>query len=316
MARFNNAYLPSGFKFPRYVIERILSRGGFGAVYLAKRDDGKSVAIKEFLPSMLKCRKEEDNGRVTFASVEDAKKFKAGLSSFFQEADTVKKIQNKQIVEILDVFEANSTAYFAMPVEQGCSLQAFVSQRGRLSDELIRKIFIDAATGLKVLHDHGLLHLDIKPGNLWIRPDNSLVILDLGASRSKHNYHLLAPPARTPGYAAPEQHMKKNAIKKPLGIQTDTYGLAATMYACIEGSAPPESIKRKESDMPYSLQRKGQVSDGLLEIIDQGLSLRVERRIQSAEDFRKKLLMLPQLPDVSFYGLNLNRNSPGLLPIK
>lgn len=312
MAVFNNAYLPSGFKLPRYTIERRLSRGGFGAVYLAKRDDGKSVALKEFLPSMLKCRSETDNGRVNFASVEDAKKFKAGLSSFFQEADTVKKIQNKQIVEILDVFEANSTAYFAMPVEQGCSLQYFVAQRGRLSDEVIRKIFIDAATGLNVLHERGLLHLDIKPGNLWIRPDNSLVILDLGASRSKTNYQLLAPPARTPGYAAPEQHMKKNAIKKNLSIQTDTYGLAATMYACIEGTAPTVATKRKENDIPYSLLRKGQVSDGLLEIIDQGLSLKIEKRIQSAEEFRKKLLMLPKLPEVSFYGLNLNRNAPPL----
>lgn len=311
-----NVYLPKGFKLQRYTIQARAKPGGFGIVYLARREDGTSVAIKEFLPASLRCRTQSDNGRVAFDNPEDAKKFKEGLDSFFQEADTVAKIRDPRIIEILDVFEANGTAYFVMPYERGCNLHDYIRyNNGKLPDAEIRDLFVDACSGMQVMHDHDLLHLDIKPGNLWVRPDNSLIILDLGAARNKYNYHLFGPAARTPGYAAPEQHSSVNKIANvPLTVKTDTYGLATSMYACVEGSAPPPANVRVKSDVPLSIMRKGQASSDLLALIDKGMSLDVKDRFATADEFKEHLLRLPRLKYSShFYmDLKISNNAPPL----
>lgn len=318
-SELKNVYLPKGFKLQRYTIQEKAKPGGFGIVYLARREDGLSVAIKEFLPASLRCRTAADNGRVSFDNTDDARKFKDGLNSFFQEADTVAKIRDPQIIEILDVFEANGTAYFVMPYERGCSLHDYIKYRGgRIADAEIRDLFIYACSGLQVLHEHDLLHLDIKPGNLWVRPDNSLILLDLGASRNKYNYHLFGPSARTPGYAAPEQHSSLNKTANvPLTVKTDTYGIATSMYACIEGSAPPAANLRVKENIPLSIIRRGQSSSELLKLIDRGMSLDVKGRIPSAEEFKSLLLGLPRLKyECNFYNLKVSNNAPKLPPIE
>jgi len=298
-----NAFLPSGFRLPRYIIEKMNSYGGFGVIYIAKHEDGRTVALKEFLPSMLNCREKiiktkEGNleAPVVLKDPESIKKFNKGLDAFFKEADTVARIRDDRVVAILDVFEANGTAYFAMPLEQGETLNKLIKRnRFGVSEKRIQQIFIDAASGIEVLHNHGILHLDIKPGNLWVRPDGSVLVLDLGASREKENYQLLGPAARTAGYAAPEQH---TSIKKAkLSVQTDVYGLAASMYSCLEGKAPPEAPLRKETDLDYSILRAGQYSSGLLELIDDGLRLKQEDRIQTAAQFKDRLSRLSRLSD-------------------
>lgn len=293
-----NVFLPPGFKLPRYTIEKRLSAGGFGAIYVAKHDNGYTVALKEFLPSALDCRNETDKGFVRCKDEESQNKFLKGLDIFFKEADTVAKIRDDRVVAILDVFTANGTAYFAMPLEQGETLQRLIKRnQNRIPERRIQQIFIDAASGIEVLHAHGLLHLDIKPGNLWVRPDGSVVVLDLGASREQDNYHLFGPPARTPGYAAPEQHKSYKTTK--LTIQTDVYGLASSMFCCFEGKAPKVASDRKESDLPYHKLRMGQADDFLLKLIDDGMELNINKRIKTAEEFKERLLKIPRLSEVN-----------------
>lgn len=310
MANFQNHYLSpkSSLQGNKYIIERKISSGGFGAVYLARDVMERSVAIKEFLPSGIPCRTNPNDNAINIQSEEDKNNFSLGLEAFFQEADTVAKINNDKIIRIWDVFKDNGTAYFVMPIEQGESLYSYsMRQEKRISDEEIRRIFIDASIGLASLHEHNLLHLDLKPGNLWVRPNGNLVILDLGASRDKNNYLNLKPPARTPGYAAPEQHSRNKGGIKELSVRTDIYGMSATIYACIEKKSPIESVKRKENDIPYRYIRAGQVDDGLLRIIDDGLMLDPEARIQDANELRERLEKLPKLSSDSFKTFSLNK---------
>lgn len=297
ISKSKNIFLPPGFKLPRYTIEKRLSAGGFGAIYVARHENGSTVALKEFLPSALECRTENDNGFVHCKDQENQEKFQKGLDVFFKEADTVAKIRDDRVVAILDVFTANGTAYFAMPLEQGETLQRLIKRKGSLLPEKrIQQIFIDATSGIEVLHKHGLLHLDIKPGNLWVRPDGSVVVLDLGASREQENYQLFGPPARTPGYAAPEQHKSYKTTK--LTIQTDVYGLASSLYCCFEGKAPKVATERNETDIPYAKLRMGQASHNLLKLIDDGMELSVEKRIKTASEFKERLLKIPRLSEV------------------
>lgn len=307
MASFSNYYLnyKSSLQGNKYIIQRKISSGGFGAVYLARDIMGRSVAIKEFLPSGIKCRTNPNDPMINIESEEDKNNFSLGLEAFFQEADTVAKINNDKIIKIWDVFKDNGTAYFVMPIEQGESLFSYsVRQKKRIPDEELKHIFIDACVGLASLHEHNLLHLDLKPGNLWVRPNGDLVILDLGASRDKNNYLNLKPPARTPGYAAPEQH-GRGKVRKELTIKTDVYGMSASIYACIEKRSPKEANKRTEKDIPYRYIRAGQVNGELLKIIDDGLMLDPDARIKDANELRLRLERLPKMSTDSFKTFSL-----------
>jgi hypothetical protein len=90
-------------------------------------------------------------------------------------------------------------------------------------------------------------------------------------------------------------------------VRTDVYGMAASIYSCIERHPPIEATKRKESDIPYQLLRAGQVSDGLLQVIDDGLMLNPKDRIKSANEFRERLESLPKLSTDSFKTFSLNK---------
>lgn len=288
-----NDCLRPGFRLSRYTILRRLSAGGFGVVYVARREDGQLVAIKEFLPALLACRTPEDRGRVRPNTPASARRFREGLEAFFREADTLARIHDERVIAVWDVFEANGTAYFAMPVEKGTTLQAAIRGTSRPLDEgFVCDVFVRACQGVEVLHRHSLLHLDIKPSNLWLRPDGGVVVLDLGASRWEDEDGRTGQLARTPGFAAPEQH---GAVKvKDLTLRTDVYGLAASLYAALEGSPPLPAPQRRPGQSGLALQRLGQRSSGLLAIVDKGMALHTEARFASVSEMRQALERLPR----------------------
>lgn len=292
--KFANDPLRPGFRLSRYTIVRRLSAGGFGVVYVARREDGKLVALKEFLPSVIACRRPEDKGVIKLRGSTDTRRFRDGLEAFFREADTLAKIHDDRVIAVWDVFEANGTAYFAMPVEKGITLQAAIRGNPRpLGNALVRDLFVRACQGVEVLHQHGLLHLDLKPSNLWLRPDGSVVVLDLGASRWEDEEGRTGQLARTPGFAAPEQH---GAVKvKDLTVRTDVYGLAATLHATLEGSPPPSAPGRSPKDPPLALRRLGQHSSRLLAVVDRGMALPPADRWPTVAAFRQELEKLPPL---------------------
>lgn len=311
---FTNDPLRPGFELSRYQIVRRLSSGGFGVVYVARREDGKMVAIKEFLPSVIACRTPENRGRVKPKSASDARRFQDGLDAFFREADTLAKIHDEQVIAVWDVFEANGTAYFTMPVEKGITLQTAI--RGRhlpFSDTWMRDTFVRACRGVEVLHRHSLLHLDLKPGNLWLRPDGSVVVLDLGASRWEDEEGRTGQLARTPGFAAPEQHGQVKV--KDLTIRTDVYGLATTFYATLEGAPPPAAPSRVRTPEDFLKARAGQHSSRLLAIIDRGMALDPAQRFASVSDLRLALEQLPRMDERSSWPLSDGLGAPARLAL-
>ena len=297
-ARPNNQILPPGTKISRYEVIRKLASGGFGAVYLARRDDGQAVALKEFLPQGIRCRPSGSGVIVRCSDPHDHARFQEGMRSFFREADMLAAVHNDRVIPIWDVFQEHGTAYFAMPVEKGGTLQDLARRRGLpLSEHELARLFEQAANGVSALHDRGLLHLDIKPNNLWVRPDNTLLVLDLGASRWEDEQIRDAHLARTPGFAAPEQH--GNAKGRRLSPATDVYGLSAALYACLAQSPPPPANRRFEGDMPTSALY-GKASPALLDFLEQGLSLAATQR-PSIDEFIAGLSRLPRLSIASHF---------------
>lgn len=288
-----NQVLKPGTMLGRYTISRRLSSGGFGVVYLAVRDDGYQVAIKEFLPSVISCRP-MGSINIKCKSEYDMVRFNEGLKAFFREADMLAHVHNPRIIPVWDVFKKNGTAYFTMPVEKGDTLQSFIRlQKYKISEEELRSLFVDACKGVEALHDQGVLHLDIKPNNLWVRPDRSVLVLDLGASRWEDEEMKSSQMARTPGFAAPEQH--GNSKNRVLSVKTDVYGMCASMLSCLNHAPPPPANTRKVGDKALTWSQYGRVSSDLLEILEKGMSMSSNLRYKDIKSLRLELENIPRL---------------------
>lgn len=266
-------------------------------VYLARRSDGQTVAIKEFLPQGIRCRPEKSLV-VRCSDPHDQSRFQEGMKAFFREADMLAAVHNDRVIPIWDVFQEYGTAYFAMPVEKGGTLQDLVRKSSQpLTEKELAHYFSEASMGVSALHDRGLLHLDIKPNNLWVRPNGDILVLDLGASRWGDEKIQDAQLARTPGFAAPEQH--GNAKGRKLSPATDIYGLSAALFACLNQSPPPPASKRYDGDRP-TVSLLARASPSMLNLLEWGLSLNPERR-PTLSEFSETLIRMPRLTTTSSY---------------
>lgn len=258
--------LPKGYSLSHYRIEKPIGGGGFSVVYLATDEKtGEPVAIKEFLPSSQAQRGEE--GRVVPLDEEAAAAFRQGIKRFFDEAAALARVNHPNIVRVVNVFRANDTVYMVMRYEHGKDLRWYIKRHnGRMTEKFIRTVFPQLLQGLRELHNNNLLHLDIKPANVYLRPGGSPLLLDFGAAQSSFvNERRALPHTLTRGFAPIEQHTRGH-----IGPWTDIYAVGATMWACLCGKAPPPATKRAEKDTykPAVRQFSSYYSRQLLEAID------------------------------------------------
>ncbi len=282
-----NCPLPQGFQLDQYRIERQLSLGGFSIVYLAMDKDGTPVAIKEYLPNSLALRKEgEIEPQV---DLDNQPAFRYGMKCFFEEGRALAKLMHPNVVRVLNFFRANGTVYMVMQFERGRTLHEYIhTHRGEVRERFIRAVFTRMLNGLREVHAHKLLHLDIKPSNIYLRNDGTPVLLDFGAARQT----LVADqpmlkPMYTPGFASPEQFADREA----LGPWSDIYSVGASMYACITGSAPPRSDERVRQDSldPVTRTHSARYSEQLLQTVEWCLKLDPLERPQSVYSLQKAL---------------------------
>ena len=290
--------LPKGFWLNEYQIESVLGKpGGFGITYLATDTHlRQSVAIKEYLPSDFAIREGISTVYVRSSSYEES--FQWGLKCFIEEARVLARFNHPSIVRVLRFFEANGTAYMVMEYQKGSSLTDYLRQRRILTEEELLTIVLPLLEGLKEIHNAGFLHRDIKPNNIYIRSDNTPVLLDFGSAR-----YAVGQKSRsvtsivTPGYAPLEQY--DNEIKLQ-GPWTDIYALGAVMYCAISGEPPPAATRRvmKDPMIPALKIGEGKYNKNLLQAIDLALQLSEEDRPQTVEQWRNKILTPAAQPAV------------------
>jgi len=288
MAQQANQPLPNGFQLEEYTIDRQLSLGGFSIVYLATDADDQQVAIKEYLPNSLALRNDGDVKPVITA--EHLGAFRYGMKCFFEEGRSLAKLSHPNVIRVLNFFRANDTVYMVMEYEHGRTLQEFIHKhQGHISERFIRGVFTRMLNGLREVHAHKLLHLDLKPSNIYLRGDNTPVLIDFGAARQTLiTDQPILKPMYTPGFASPEHY----GSRKDLGPWSDIYSVGASMYACLAGSAPQAADERMKKDTlgPAMMRWEGQYSDRLLEIIDWCLNLNHLYRPQSVFTLQKALV--------------------------
>ncbi|HZX29813.1 MAG TPA: serine/threonine-protein kinase [Rhodocyclaceae bacterium] len=288
MAQQANHALPNGFQLEEYLIERQLSLGGFSIVYLANDPRGRQVAIKEYLPNSLALRGEGEIKPVITPEHQGA--FRYGMKCFFEEGRALARLSHPNVIRVLNFFRANDTVYMVMEYEHGRTLQEFIQKhQGHISERFIRGVFTRMLNGLREVHAHKLLHLDLKPSNIYLRTDNTPVLIDFGAARQTlATDQPMLKPMYTPGFASPEHYH----TRKDLGPWSDIYSVGASMYACLAGSAPQAADQRVEKDQlaPAMVRWSGQYSERLLEIIDWCLKLDHMERPQSVFALQKALI--------------------------
>ena len=283
--------LPAGAMLHHYRIEQTLGGGGFSIVYLAVDTKARMrVVIKEYLPSSQAMRLPDES--VESISDEASNTFRQGMRRFFDEAAALSKVNHPNIVRVVDFFRENNTIYLVMLHEVGKDLRWQIKKYGgRLSEKFIRTVFPPLLEGLGALHALNLLHLDIKPANVLMRPGGKPLLLDFGAAQAAYaNNKPLGPHTLTPGFAPLEQHQRGH-----IGPWTDLYAFGATMYACMAGRAPPPTLERAEHDTykPAAIAFERYYTKELLEIVDWCLLMDQVQRPQRADELQSAFAALP-----------------------
>ena len=292
MSKQKPAPLPADTVIGGYRVVRRISAGGFGVVYLAVDKEGQQVAIKEYLPSALTVR---DQGElVPHVAPEKLSLYRLGLKSFFEEGRSLAQISHPSVVSVLNFFRQNETVYMVMNYLEGATLQDFIVTARDLKkqkvfrESTIRSLFDEILRGLRIVHQHKMLHLDLKPANIFITDDNKAVMIDFGAAREVLNKEgNFTRPMYTPGFAAPEMYRRDSTM----GPWTDVYAIGACIYSCMQGYPPNDAPQRLEKDrLTLSLTRmRGVYSDNLIEVVEWCMSLDPLSRPQSVFALQKEL---------------------------
>ena len=248
----------------RYEIIDEIARGGMGIVYRATDTVlGRTVAYK-ILAANLKTNK-------------------VAVKYFLREAQAAAKMTHPNIVTVFDAGEQDGEYYMAMEYVDGQNLKSLVSRQGAFPEKLTRYIFVHAARGLQYAHERGLVHRDIKPGNMMLTRDKALKIMDFGLA--KFVEEAAANHTRaigTPYYMSPEQ-----ILGKELDGRSDLYSLGVSMFECATGQVPFSkgdlSYHHLHTEPPRARDINPNVSEELSEIIFKCMAKEPKDRYASAE---------------------------------
>jgi serine/threonine protein kinase len=281
-------YLQTGTIIDQYMIERELAHGGFSSVYLARQKaDQFQVALKEYLPRKLAHR--TWNNVVVANSKDTVAMFKRGRALFFEEAKVLAALKHPNIVEVTNFFRANDTVYMVMTYDYGVTLDKLISKKMlTVTEEFLLAVFDSLLAGIGYIHERQFIHLDIKPGNILVRPGNDALLLDFGAiqSISSTRIHKL-DTVLTPGFSPVEQY----DTKAQMGVWTDIYAIGASMRTCLDSKSPIPAPERVQKDtlVPAIKAFNRKFPDYLLKAIDWAMELNPENRPQTIAQFKQAL---------------------------
>jgi serine/threonine protein kinase len=208
-----------GFRIGPY---RVLERLGFGA-----------------MSNVYLCRHQATPGRVAVKVLATMQaKNSTALKRFYREARAASALDHPNLVRVRDIDWDGDTEYMVMDYVDGSSIQDIVKQFGQMDVTRAAHYIAQAAKGLQYAHERGLVHRDIKPGNLLIDRQGTVKILDMGLARfTEEDGAQLTQGGEvlgTPEYAAPEQAVDSHNVD----IRADIYALGAVFYFMLTGTAP------------------------------------------------------------------------------
>ena len=270
----------------RYIIHGVLGEGGFGITYLGEDSKlGNVVAIKEYFPHGYSYRDTYSGNDVYVSSGSNAEVFIHGRNRFLKEATTLAKfIDEPGIVDATDYIEENNTAYLVMKYLDGITLKDYQKEKGRLDPIEVIEMLYPIIDSLEKIHSAGIIHRDISPDNIMLLKNGKLKLMDFGSARDFVDDKKTMSIMLKQGYA-PEEQYRRNGEQGPW---TDVYALCATIYRCITGITPIESLERLRNDelkSPYELGVS--ISPELENVLGYGLAVKKENRCHDMTELKR-----------------------------
>jgi len=282
--------LPGTLLSGKYLVGLSLGEGGFGITYIAMDlEQERRIAIKEYYPNGCVNRFNKASAHVTCSRSEGrGDVFEAGKRRFMSEARILSSFSDQPgIVSVYDSFEENNTAYIVMEYLEGMDLKEYVKKNGVLRFDECINMLLPLIYTLSSIHEKGLIHRDISPDNIRLVL-GGVKLLDFGAAKdvsSGANQSLSV--TLKPGYA-PEEQYRSHGVQGPW---TDIYALCATIYKCITGKTPDESIERMSKDeLKLPSQLGIAISEKSEAALMKGLSVRADDRYRTIPDLLSDLL--------------------------
>lgn len=263
----------------RYLLGRVLGKGGFGVTYIAKDIITNNIcAIKEYMPSEYSIRSGGTQNIVPFQDEKARFVFGHGREKFVEEAKTLLKLRNNPVVvDILDYFTQNNTAYLVMEYLDGQDLRKMAKNNGgKLDPEFAKMVFVTIASSLMEIHRLNILHRDLSPENIIVTTKGQIKLIDFGAARnfvSTQNKGMSI--LLKPGFAPPEQYNSKGCQ----GPWSDVYALCATFYTLVSGKPLVDALFRYRGEQQPSLISLGcPVTKRTSDVIERGMELDYKKR--------------------------------------
>ncbi|MGH9722559.1 MAG: serine/threonine-protein kinase, partial [Bryobacteraceae bacterium] len=200
----------------RYQILELLGAGGTSSVYKV-RDElaGETIALKVIKP----------------VAAQDPRL----LANFKRELALARKISHPNVIRIYDIGEHEGLLYIVMELVDGRTLAGVAAHIGRLTLEEFLPIARQVCQALECVHAANIVHRDVKPANLVLRPDGAVKLMDFGIARYMSDEMTAGPMFGTPAYMSPEQLMRR-----ALTPASDVYALGAMCYELLSGRKPFE----------------------------------------------------------------------------
>jgi eukaryotic-like serine/threonine-protein kinase len=265
----------------RYRVVRLLGQGGMGSVYRAWDLRLKvPVALKELRP-------QPGLDQETLAGLRE---------QFEQEASVLARLIHPNLVRVTDYFEQDDNAYLVMDFVDGRSLADVILQEGAQSEAKTGEWTRQLLEALAYCHAQGVVHRDIKPQNIILKPDGVVVLVDFGLVKlwdaDDPRTRTVMRGMGTPEYAPPEQY---SISKDHTGPPSDVYSLGATLYHLLTGQAPATATERMAIPEAFVPLRRlaPQVSDRFEQMVMRALALSVSERWQSARDMLAQIVSGP-----------------------
>ncbi len=271
----------------RYQILKVLGRGGFGITFLAKNvllPENSLCVIKQLSP------KETSTQTLKKASLR-----------FKKEAKTLAQLgSHSQIPMLLDYFEENGDFYLVQEYFQGCTLAREVRRTGCKSEAEVKQFLQEFLPVLQYLHQHHIIHRDIKPQNLLrCEFDKRLVLIDFGAVKeelaqaceSSINQNTSTNFVGTMGFAPPEQFCLRPVYA------SDIYALGVTCIYLLTGKGPLE-LEHNRQTGEICWEKEVNVSDSFAHILRKMVKISLEKRFKTVDEVIKALDMESELPNL------------------
>lgn len=294
--------LPNGYLLQKgkYKLKQVIGQGGFGITYKGiwhTEVKGSLGAMRTEVPVCIKeyffkdyCVRDAYSFRVKVHSDTGKLLFDKFKEKLIKEAKILSEVHHPYIVNVLEVFEENNTAYIAMEYIAGNSLKDKLAKEGMLPETEVLRYIHQIGEALQFVHQKNILHLDIKPSNILIDKDNNARLIDFGVSK---RYDVGEQETSTTmltlskGFASIEQYDNE-------GIQSfspcpDIYSLGATMYNLLTGKIPTESILRATRPLARPRELNPAISEQTEQVILKAMEIIPANRYQSVEEMMNAL---------------------------